>query len=68
MNQRERELIISWIVNEELRLDDEVKELQSRVRFRKLTVSDSLELAFAKQRYENFQEFALIVIRLLNLE
>lgn len=68
MNQHERELIISWIVNEDIRLDEEVKELQSRVRFRKLTVSDSLELAFAKQRYENFQEFALIVIRLLNLD
>lgn len=67
MTQHERELIISWIVNEEIRLDNEVKELQSHVRFRKMTVSDSLELAFAQQRLENFQEFALIVIRLLNL-
>ena len=67
MTQQERELIISWIVNEEIRLDNEVKELQSRVRFRKMTVSDSLELAFAQQRLENFQEFALIIIRLLNL-
>lgn len=67
MTQQERELIISWIVNEEIRLDNEVKELQSRVRFRKMNVSDSLELAFAQQRLENFQEFALIIIRLLNL-
>ena len=67
MTQQERELIISWIVNEEIRLDNEVKELQSHVRFRKMNVSDSLELAFAQQRLENFQEFALIIIRLLNL-
>ena len=67
MTQQERELVISWIVNEEIRLDNEVKELQSHVRFRKMNVSDSLELAFAQQRLENFQEFALIIIRLLNL-
>lgn len=68
MNQREKNLILSWLYNEEVRLENEVVELQNRVRFRKISVNDCIELALTLQRLENFKDFALIVLRLLDLE
>ena len=68
MNQREKELILSWIYNEEIRLENEVVELQNRVRFRKISVNDCIELALTLQRLDDFNEFVLIVLRLLDLE
>lgn len=67
MTEREKELLLSWIVNEESRLEDDVSELRSRVRYRRIDVSDCFELALALERLDDFREFALIVLRLLHL-
>ena len=67
MTEKEKELLLAWIVNEDFRLDNELQELQQRVRFRKFGIDDTLELLLLKQRREDFTEFALIVMRLLRL-
>lgn len=67
MTEKEKELLLAWIVNEDFRLDNELQELQQRVRFRKFGIEDTLELLLMKQRREDFTEFSLIVMRLLRL-
>lgn len=67
MTEKEKELLLAWIVNEDFRLDNELQELQQRVRFRKFGIEDTMELMLLKQRRDDFTEFALIVMRLLRL-
>jgi hypothetical protein len=68
MRQEEIEKLLAYIVNEESRLECEVIELQNRLRFRRISVNDCFELALTLQRLDDFRDFALIVIRLLNLD
>lgn len=67
MRQSEIELLMAYIVNEESRLENDVIELTNRIRFRRVDITDCVELIVALNRLDNFREFALIVIRLLNL-
>lgn len=68
MKQTEKELIWAYIVNQEGRLEAEVVELQNRIRFRRININDCVELELCLQRLDDFREFALTVIRLLNLD
>lgn len=67
MTEKEKELFLSWVVNEETRLENELIELRNRIRFRQIDISDCFELALSLQRLEDFREFALISLRLLHL-
>ena len=66
MTEKEKELLLSWIVNEQLRLDDELLQLRQRVRFRKIDISDNIEMILLQQRIADFEEFARVLMRLLN--
>lgn len=68
MRQTEIELLLAYIVNEESRLENDVTELRNRIRFRHIDVNDCVEMQLALQRLDDFREFALTVIRLLNLD
>lgn len=68
MTSKEKELLLAWLVNQELRIEEEVKQSQQNLRFRKIDIVDCFDLAILQQRLYDFQEFALIVIRLLNIE
>lgn len=68
MTEKERELLLAWIVNEESRLENDVVIARHRVRWSHPDQGDIFELLAALQRYDDFKEFALIVIRLLNLD
>lgn len=68
MTEKERELLLAWIVNEESRLDNDVIVARHRVRWSRPDQGDIFDLLSALQRYDDFKEFALIVIRLLNLD
>lgn len=68
MTSQEKELLLSWVVNEEIRLSDEVSQLRQNLRFRKIDLLDCFELAIAMQRYSDFTEFSLILLRLLHIE
>lgn len=68
MTSKERELLLAWVVNEQGRIDEEYREMRSRVRFRQHDINDIVELLLLRQRCDDFQEFALTLIRLLNLD
>lgn len=67
MKESEKELLLAYFVNEDARLEAEYIELRNRVRFRKIDISDNVEMMLLQQRIADFQEFALVVMRLLKL-
>lgn len=67
MTEKEKELLLSWIVNEQLRLDQELQQLRNRIRFRHIDISDNVEMMLLQQRLNDFEEFASILMRLLHL-
>ncbi len=68
MTERERELLSAWLVNEDLRLEGDLIEAKNRIRYRRSDISDLYDLLSCMQRYDDFRDFALILIRLLNLD
>ena len=68
MRMTEKELLWAYFINEEMRLENEFIELQNRVRFRHIDINDCVEMQLSLQRLDDFREFALTVIRLLNLD
>lgn len=68
MTEKERELLKSWLLNEDIRIDSEITELKSRLRYRKIDIVDCIELALLINRYEDFKQFSFVVNRLLHLE
>lgn len=68
MTEKERELLKSWLLNEDIRIDSEITELKSRLRYRKIDIVDCIELALLINRYEDFKQFSSVVNRLLHLE
>lgn len=67
MTSKEKELLLSWLINEESRLDSELVQLRQNLRFRRIEITDCFELALTQQRYFDFCDFALVVARLLNI-
>lgn len=68
MSEKERELLKAWLLNEDIRIDSEIAELKSRLRYRKIDIVDCIELALLINRYEDFKQFSNVVNRLLHLE
>lgn len=67
MTEKERELLKSWLLNEDMRIDNEIMELKSRLRYRNIDIVDCIELALLINRYQDFRQFSSVVERLLNL-
>lgn len=67
MRQTEVELLLAYLINQETRLENDVRQLQNNIRFRHININDCVELALALQRLDDFREFGLIVLRLLRL-
>lgn len=67
MTEKEKELLKAWILNEDFRIDNEIIEMKSRLRYRKIDIVDCIELALLINRYQDFKQFASVVERLLNL-
>jgi len=68
MTKSEKEMFLAWLINEDARNEEDVKELQSRVRFRRVGFNDCTELQLALLRQELFHEFALIALRILHMD
>ncbi|MBR5363329.1 MAG: hypothetical protein IK134_08410 [Oscillospiraceae bacterium] len=68
MKQKEIEILLAWFINEEFRLEDQMHELRQRIRFRRITLEDNIEMILLQQRIDDFQEFRLNCVRLLNLD
>ena len=62
------ELILSYLLNNEIRLEDEVKQLQQHVRFRNIKDLDAVELLIATVRRDTFLEVSKNIRDLLNMK
>lgn len=67
MNQKEITLLMAYIYNNTDRLEDEVSQLQSNVRFRKIDSADSMELTKSLIYLEAFKEITTNIRCLLSL-
>lgn len=67
VTEKERELLKAWLLNEDIRIDSEIMELKSRLRYRQIDIVDCIELALLINRYQDFKQFSNVVERLLNL-
>lgn len=68
MKHKEIDLLLAWFVNEEFRLEDQMHELRQRIRFRKITLEDNIEMILLQQRIDDFTDFRNTCIRLLHLD
>lgn len=58
---------MAYIYNNRLRLEDNVRQLQSNVRFRRIDMADCFELLVAQTELETFKEVTDNIRMLLNL-
>lgn len=63
----QKELLLAYFYNNRCRLEDEVKQLQTNIRFRKVDIADCVELACAIQRLETFSEVTRHVMAILKI-
>ena len=66
---REKEIILllQYIVNNRQELEQELRELQQNVRYRKVSVNDCLELALCRERLSMFNQVTRDIVSLLKL-
>lgn len=68
MPRSHKELLHEYFFSEEIRMEDELRQLQHNVRFRRIDDIDCHELLIATLRLESFREFRRNVLMLLNME
>lgn len=68
MTQKEMTLLCSYVYNNRIQLEHEVHQLQNNIRFRKIDVSDCVEMICALQRLETFIEVTNHIMLLLKLK
>lgn len=56
MNEKEIGLLFAYIYNNRVRLEDDVRQLQANIRFRKIDSVDCVELMLATERLNTFKE------------
>lgn len=62
------ELILSYLLHNEMKLDEEVNQLQQNIRFRKIHDVDMIELLIATVRRDTFLEVSQNIRDLLNMK
>ena len=67
MTQKELHLLLAYIYNNRCQLEEEVRQLQTNVRFRRIDIADCVELACAIQRLETFKEVTGHILTLLKI-
>lgn len=65
MTEKEKILLYSYVYNNTLMLENEVKQLQSNVRFRRIDSPDVYELLVAQLRLEMFKETSEHILALI---
>lgn len=68
MTEREKQLLLAWVVNEQSRLDSEYVERLQRVRYRESDITDFIEILLLIQRRSDFADFSRCMLRLLHLD
>ena len=67
MTEKEKILLYSYVYNNTLMLENEVKQLQSNIRFRRIDTPDIFELLCAQMRLEMFKEISEHILTLTGL-
>lgn len=67
MREREIVLLMQYIMNNQQRLEEELRELQNNLRYRKVDVNDCVELMLCKERFETFTRVTKDIVALLHL-
>ena len=67
MRQNEKDLITRYIYNNRVRLENNVHQLQSNIRFRNIDVVDCIDLLLAQQELDTFKEVTKHISLLLKL-
>lgn len=68
MKKCELSLLYSYILNNRIQLKNDVRTLQTQLRYREIDVVDCIELACAIERYNTFKETTNQIKSLLKLE
>ncbi len=63
----QKEILMTYIINNRDRLQEDVRELQQRVRYREVDAVDCLELSLAIERMNAFEDFSRSVIEIMRL-
>lgn len=67
MKKSEKDLITRYIYNNRVRLENNVHQLQSNIRFRNIDIVDCIDLMLAQQELETFKEVTKHIRLLLKL-
>ena len=67
MRQSEKDLINQYLYNNYIRLENNIKQLQSNIRFRNIDYVDNFELILALKEFETFKEISKHIRILLKL-
>lgn len=67
MREKEIILLLQYIVNNKQALEQELRELQQNIRYRKISVNDCMELALCRERLSMFNQVTRDILSLLNL-
>ncbi|MBR1593138.1 MAG: hypothetical protein IJ666_09060 [Ruminococcus sp.] len=67
MRHKEIELLFAYMVNNQIRLENEKKQLQSNIRYRDIDEVDCMELLIASVRLETFKEVTRHIRQLLKI-
>lgn len=67
MRMTEKDLLMQYFINQEIRLEDELTELRNRIRFRRIGIEDTVEMMLTMQRLDDFKEFSRNVCAILHL-
>lgn len=67
MTEHETQLLYCYLIHRQGALEDELQEIQSHIRYRRVDSCDCLELAVAIERLQAFREFSADVVALLKL-
>lgn len=68
MKQNEKDILSMYIYNNTVRLENNVRQLQSNLRFKRIDTVDCIELMLAQQELETFNEVTKHVRLLLKLK
>ncbi len=63
----QKEILMTYIVNNRDRLQEDVIELQQRIRYRDVDAVDCLELSLAIERLSAFDDFSRSVMAIMRL-
>ncbi len=67
MREKEIILLLQYIINNKQLLEQELRERQQALRYRKISVEDCMELALCRERLNMFNQTTRDIVSLLKL-